>query len=148
MSHAHTAQSLVCGSRNDDYGNPRPDFERIASVWSGIIGEKLKLPLTAVEIGLLMTGLKLVRHAHKPKDDNLVDALGYLMCVEWIETGVKPVDEAAQKAAHYLRLLTYSEERIATLEAMVETVACGERLPCPTCGKDLPCVCEHKGAKE
>lgn len=90
MNHSETALKLVCGDRNEDYGNPKPDFDRIALAWSGVIGEKLTANLTAVEVGLLMVVLKCVRHAHKPKDDNLVDGHGYFDCIEWIETGVNP----------------------------------------------------------
>lgn len=90
MSHVAEAQRIVLGARNDDYGNPRPDFERLALIWSGILGEKLTKPIAATDVALMMVGLKLNRHAHKAKDDNLVDAHGYLLCLEWIETGVKP----------------------------------------------------------
>jgi hypothetical protein len=78
------------GDRNDDYGDPKPDFERIATVFSGLLGEKLKSPITAAEIPLLMIGLKLCREMHKPKRDNMVDVAGYGLCHEWITTGAKP----------------------------------------------------------
>ncbi len=90
MNHADTAKKLVCGARNADYGSPKGDFERIAKAWSGIVGEKLKTDLTATDVGLLMVALKLCRHAHKPKDDNLIDGHGYFDCIEWIETGKNP----------------------------------------------------------
>lgn len=126
MNHSETAHSLVCGDRNAAYGSPDADFRRIAAVWTGIIGEKLAAPISSVDVALMMTGLKLVRHAHKAKDDNLIDAHGYLICAEWIETGVRPVAEADR------------------CKAMVETVCTGERLQCGSCGQSMPCMCEHK----
>jgi Domain of unknown function (DUF6378) len=84
-THADTAKKLVWGDRNNDYGSPKADFDRIAKCWSGLMGEKLKADLNAVDVGLMMAALKLCRHAHKRKDDNLTDGHGYLMCIERIE---------------------------------------------------------------
>jgi len=125
MTHADKAADLVLGSRNADYGSPHPDFAGIALMWSGLLNTKLKEQLTAVEVGLMMTALKLRRHAHKPKDDNLVDAHGYLTCIEWIETGQRPTPQAH------------------ALAEAVEDVACGTRLTCPKCERLQPCMCPH-----
>ena len=124
--HSDKAAQLVLGDRNADYGSPHPDFAGIALMWSGLLNTKLTAHLTAVEVGLMMTALKLRRHAHKPKDDNLVNAHGYLDCIEWIETGTRPMP-AAEQANNAL-----------------EDVCCGTGLTCPTCEKTLPCCCEHK----
>jgi hypothetical protein len=126
MTHADKAAELVLGDRNADYGSPHPDFAGIALMWSGLLNTKLKANVTAVEVGLMMTALKLRRHAHKPKDDNLIDAIGYLTCIEWIETGERPLP-ALQEA-----------------NSALEDVCCGARLTCPTCEKSMPCCCEHK----
>ncbi len=90
MTHADKSAELVLGSRNDDYGSPKPDFDGIALMWTGLLNTRLNAPLTAIDVGLMMTALKLRRHAHKAKDDNLIDAHGYLTCVEWIERGERP----------------------------------------------------------
>lgn len=126
MTHADLAAKLVLGARNADYGSPHPDFAGIALMWSGLLNTKLKAQITAVEVGLMMAALKLRRHTHKPKDDNLVDLIGYAMCVEWIERGERPVpavDEANQT---------------------IEDVATGAHLNCPICDKRQPCMCGHK----
>jgi hypothetical protein len=46
--------------------------------------------ITAEEAILMMVGLKLSRESHAHKDDNIIDAHGYLLCYEWAKTGVQP----------------------------------------------------------
>jgi len=36
------------------------------------------------------------------------------------------------------------QTRVATLERMVEDVACGTQLECSICGKNKPCMCDKK----
>lgn len=124
MTHADTAANCVLGDRNNDYGNPHPDFAGIALMWSGLLNQKLSAHLTATDVALMMVALKLRREAHKHKDDNIVDAHGYLLCLEWIMTGSRPVPRA--------------EEVWQT----VEDVATGAGLTCPTCNKTKPCLCD------
>lgn len=130
MTHSDTAHKLVLGDRNADYGNPHADFAGVALIWSGILNAKLKDRITPTEVALMMTGLKLRRHAHKPKDDNLIDAHGYLTCAEWIERGERPVP--------------YSEELTNEALQLAEVIATGGRLTCPSCEKTMPCMCDHK----
>lgn len=130
MTHADTAHKLVLGDRNADYGSPDADFAGIALMWSGLLNTKLTERITAVEVGLMMTALKLRRHAHKPKADNLVDAHGYLTCIEWIESGNRPVPAI--------------ELERAESSQVIEDVATGARLTCAKCDKAMPCMCEHE----
>lgn len=134
MNHADTAASLVLGDRNSDYGTPHPDFAGIALMWSGLLNTKLNASLTASEVGLMMAALKLRRHAHKAKADNLIDAHGYLLCIEWIESGAKPLP-----VAHAL------QRQLDEAATTIEEVCSGTRLACPTCNQSLPCMCEHRG---
>ena len=125
MTHADTAHKLVIGCRNESYGPPDADFAGIALMWTGLLNTVLKRPLTKVDVALMMTALKLRRHAHKPSNDNLIDAHGYLTCLEWIESGQKPEPEAAG------------------LWQTIEDVATGTRLNCTICNKPMPCMCGH-----
>lgn len=124
MTHSDTAAKLVLGDRNQDYGSPDADFAGIALMWTGLLNTNLREKLTATDVALMMTALKLRRHAHKPKDDNLIDAHGYLTCLEWIEKGKRPTPLASD------------------LWDTIECVASGERLRCTICQKEMPCTCE------
>ncbi|HEX2101957.1 MAG TPA: DUF6378 domain-containing protein [Candidatus Synoicihabitans sp.] len=90
MNHAVEAAKAVLGDRNDDYGDPRPDFEGLAKVWSGLLIEKLKRDLTAEEVALMLVGLKIKRLAHKHKADSVTDAHGYLLTYAWVQSGKQP----------------------------------------------------------
>ena len=69
------AINLVTGDRNIDYGDPSEDFARIATGWSEIFGTAV----TSTEVALAMVWLKVCREINKPKRDNIVDAIGYLL---------------------------------------------------------------------
>lgn len=69
------AHSLIGGDRRDAYGDVQTSFDRVAKVWSGILGNRT---VTAREVCLMMTGLKLCREANGTKADNVDDACGYL----------------------------------------------------------------------
>jgi hypothetical protein len=72
-------------------------------MWTGLLNTRLTSPITAEDVPLMMCALKLRRQAHKPKDDNLIDAHGYLLCLQWMQTGKRPVvgnQNQTEKAAH------------------------------------------------
>lgn len=90
MNNADKAAQLVLGDRNTDYGDPREDFEGIALMWSGLLNAKLASRIEPLDVAMMMTALKLRRQMHRPKDDNLIDAHGYLLTAEWIMKDKKP----------------------------------------------------------
>lgn len=75
------AHILTSGEKQQAYGHPHPFCERLALVWSGI----LERPVTGREVYLCLAALKLVRQAHKPGRDNLVDLAGYARVGEMYE---------------------------------------------------------------
>ncbi len=92
MNYGREAERLVLGDRNNSYGPPADDYAKTAGAWSALLTHKLKPGevITPKEAVLMMAVLKISREFNKPKPDNLVDAHGYILCAEWIETGVKP----------------------------------------------------------
>lgn len=88
------AERITGGDRQDQYGNPKTDFECIAAMWSAYLDKKFLSAvesrsdgdITARDVANMMVLLKIAREAHAPKRDNLVDACGYMRCAERCES--------------------------------------------------------------
>ena len=85
------AIELTGGDRRRDYDHALPNHERIATLWNAYIGirKHSEAPLTPADVATMMLLLKVARHAHNPKRDNLVDMAGYARCLAQIE-GMEP----------------------------------------------------------
>lgn len=83
------AHELIYGDREDTYGHPRESFTRIAALWSVLLGDKLGDGewISPEDVGRMMVAFKLSRDVHSPKRDNRVDAIGYLIALDRLETG-------------------------------------------------------------
>ena len=68
------AHELVNAERQDDYGSPAASLSRIATMWSAY----LEQPVNARDVALLLALMKIAREAHRDKEDNLLDAAGYI----------------------------------------------------------------------
>lgn len=81
---ATEAARLASGDRDADYGDPSVNLARTGRMWGAILG----IPdVTPEQVAMCMVAVKLSRQCHKPKRDNLVDAIGYLLCVDRIAEG-------------------------------------------------------------
>ena len=78
------ANGLVNGDRQSAYGPPLESYVAQAKVWSGMMAHKLKEDLTAEDVVLLLTAMKLRRQALVPKRDNIVDGHGYLLVLSHV----------------------------------------------------------------
>lgn len=67
------AQELTTGARQQAYGHPLDNYNRVAKLWSAILGHKI----TPDQAVLCMVALKLSRECNKHSHDNLVDIAGY-----------------------------------------------------------------------
>ena len=77
------AAKCVVGDREEDYGSPEQNFERIAAFWSTYLGIA---DITAKDVAAMLALLKIARIASgHAKSDNWVDLAGYAACGGEIE---------------------------------------------------------------
>jgi hypothetical protein len=74
------AGELIHGPRNQGYGNPQVNFQRIADFFNVFLQDQLTSPIQPHQIGWLSMFIKAAREMQSPKRDNYVDAIGYLAC--------------------------------------------------------------------
>lgn len=71
------AERCVCGKREQDYGTPEDNFDRIAKMWSAYMG----VEFNPVDVSMFMVMLKVARIAKSPDHmDSWVDLAGYASC--------------------------------------------------------------------
>ncbi len=66
---------LVDEDRNDSYGPPEENLQRIADMWSGY----LNIPITKEDVSLMMVLLKISRSKAGYSRDNAVDGVAYFL---------------------------------------------------------------------
>lgn len=76
------AEDLITGPRRADYGPALDGFGQVGRVWGALLN--LPGPVPPETVGLMMVGLKLCRETEKHKEDNLVDAAGYVGTVDQV----------------------------------------------------------------
>jgi hypothetical protein len=75
--------AAVVRDRRQVYGEPGELFERVAVRWSQVLGVRI----TAAQVGLCLTDLKLARLTMDPGHlDSLVDVAGYAACVREVQS--------------------------------------------------------------
>lgn len=78
------AKKCVCGQRQQDYGNPEDNFQRIADLWNAYMGGKR---FTPVDVAVMMALLKVARiKTGTGTDDCYIDLAGYAACASEIAT--------------------------------------------------------------
>ena len=88
----------VIDGRVSVYGDPTKTFERIAQVWTGILGH----PVLVTDVPLMLMGMKIVRTQVTPEySDNSDDIEGYLDIFRKVVGGdmvhARSVDEYLEK---------------------------------------------------
>ncbi|OMC55403.1 hypothetical protein A5747_13500 [Mycobacterium sp. IS-836] len=84
-----TAASLICGDREEAYGNMRDNFTRIGKLWEPILGTTV----TPEQVALCMNQVKVARLLTSPDHvDSWVDGAGYLALGGEIATEPKKFD--------------------------------------------------------
>lgn len=82
----NAAAELTGSERNAQHGDPVANHERIAAVWSVILGQRVE----PYQVALCMAGMKLARLAYNPElADSYIDGAAYLaIAAECHEAGV------------------------------------------------------------
>lgn len=83
------AKRCVCGDREQDYGSPEQNFERIAEMWEVYLAGKCTSADVCIlpeDVAAMLALLKIARIASgHAKADNWVDLAGYAACGGEIE---------------------------------------------------------------
>lgn len=86
------AATLINKDRRADYGPARESFDRVAALWTAILGTTIKAP----QVAQCMIAFKLAREAYRPKRDNRTDIIGYTALLDALE---QPTQAATATAA-------------------------------------------------
>lgn len=74
---------MIIGDRNKDYGDPKVNHQRIADLWSVILG----IEVTPAQVALCMAQVKISRLVHTPNhQDSYIDAAAYIAIAGEIAT--------------------------------------------------------------
>lgn len=99
-SYFDEASRVANGERRRDYGTPLLNFLRIAIRWSVYLKTKLNANsiITPLDVAMMMIEMKVSREQQTHKDDNFVDIIGYVICVDSMNTdmvkyGYKSVED-------------------------------------------------------
>lgn len=75
------AAQLITTQRQEQYGHPSVNFERIATGWQIIFDDG---EFTPERVALAMVWTKICRQLHAHNQDNLIDAIGYILTIDHI----------------------------------------------------------------
>ena len=84
MSIIDQAKHIIEGDREQAYGRPGENLRKISEQWSLYISQQSGVSVTLLEedVCWMMVLLKMARQMHRHKEDNLVDAIGYIALIE------------------------------------------------------------------
>ena len=79
------AARIVCGDRNEQYGEPEDSFRAIAELWETYVRETCVTPgadvcIHAADVAMMMVLLKVARTFGATKADTYIDIAGYAAC--------------------------------------------------------------------
>ena len=79
------AARIVCGDRNEQYGNPEDSFRAIAEFWETYVRERCvskgaNVCIQAEDVAMMMVLLKVARTICGTKADTYIDIAGYAAC--------------------------------------------------------------------
>lgn len=87
------AESLVLGDRQEAYGDPLVNYERLAELMSTLLG----FDVSRRQAITTMILVKLCRDASHPKEDNEVDICGYALILQMDREAVESLEIKATR---------------------------------------------------
>lgn len=79
------AYTIVNGARQEAYDHPARNFQRQADLWNAWFKARgYSVELNRHDVAMMMILTKMAREAYKHKEDNLVDCIGYILCLDKI----------------------------------------------------------------
>ena len=74
------AKECVTGKRPEDYGSPENNFQTIADFWNTYIKATRAKELSAKDVAVMMSLLKIARITKSDSIDSFIDLAGYAAC--------------------------------------------------------------------
>jgi hypothetical protein len=82
-----TADKYVSNDREAQYGSPEENFTVVGDLWNTYLGSRISQGIDAEDVAVMLSLLKIARIASgQTKDDNYIDACGYLALAGEIAT--------------------------------------------------------------
>ena len=116
-------KTITSGDRRKDYGRPLINHVRIALKWARRIRERIERglpPITPSVVVELMLDLKEARQVNTPKFDNLVDTMGYVVCLDDMARQLVERTEATTYEEALVRLNEMTEDEMMLLQLDLE----------------------------
>lgn len=84
MSSLDIAKEIIYGDREQTYGHPSKNLEKIAQLWTLYFHQKYgaEVIVSMEDVCWMMNLLKMSRQMNQAKQDNVVDAIGYLALID------------------------------------------------------------------
>ena len=115
MTWLEQVEELTHSDRQRDYGVPLKNFARIAARWSVY----LNLVITPLDVAIMMVDLKIARQQQTYKEDNFLDIMGYISCIDDMNRhmialgygdGIRAFEHMTQLEIHALLIRLESEQ--------------------------------------
>lgn len=94
-----TAESIVNGEREEQYGTPENNFRTIGKLWEAYLGAQYmgRIEFEPHDVAAMLALLKIARIAGgQAKDDNWVDLAGYAACGGELQSGTVDLEKMRQ----------------------------------------------------
>jgi hypothetical protein len=84
MNAIDLAKEIIYGDREETYGHPSKNLVAISQLWTIYLHQKygVNVIVNAEDVCWMMNLLKMTRQMNKEKQDNVVDAIGYLALID------------------------------------------------------------------